>query len=156
MSYILGWRSKGRLKQAKPDLRRVIKRAIEITPVDFTVLEVLRSVKRQRELYESGASKTMNSRHLTGHAADLGAFVGGRVSWDWPLYYDIARAVRKAAIEIGVEITWGGVWDKPLNELSEDLEGEVQNYIRRKRDSGKKAFMDGPHFQLSWEKYPIE
>lgn len=154
MSFFLGLRSKARLMGAHVDLQEVISLAIKYTQVDFTVLEVKRSEKRQKQLVASGASKTMNSRHLTGHAADLGALVGGRVSWDWPLYYEIARSVQRAAKKLGVEITWGGVWDRPLNSLSDDLEEEVIKYQRRRKAKGKKAFLDGPHFQLSWDKYP--
>jgi peptidoglycan L-alanyl-D-glutamate endopeptidase CwlK len=127
MGYKLGLRSKQRLKGVHPDLVAVVKRAIEISDVDFTVLEGMRSVDRQRELVAKGASTTMNSRHLTGHAVDLGAWVGGTVRWDWPLYHKISNAVKKAAKELDVEIVWGGDWKK---------------------------FPDGPHFQLDWGAYP--
>ena len=127
MGYKLGLRSKQRLKGVHPDLVKVVKRAIEISEVDFTVLEGLRSVDRQRKLVDKGASTTMNSRHLTGHAVDLGAWVGGSVRWDWPLYHKIAAAMKQAAKEEGVYIDWGGDWTK---------------------------FHDSPHFQLDWGKYP--
>lgn len=127
MGYKLGLRSKQRLKGVHPDLVKVVKRAIEISEVDFTVLEGLRSVDRQRKLVDKGASTTMNSRHLTGHAVDLGAWVGGTVRWDWPLYHKIAAAMKQAAKEEGVIMEWGGDWAK---------------------------FPDGPHFQLNWEEYP--
>lgn len=125
--YKLGARSLKRLEGVHPDLVAVVKRAIEITPVDFTVLEGLRTADRQEELVRAGASKTMRSRHLTGHAVDLGAYVGGEVRWDWPLYHDIAAAMKQAAIDVGVKIEWGGDWE---------------------------SFKDGPHFQLSWRRYP--
>ena len=154
MSFFLGLRSNIRLSGAHIDLQDVVRLAITYTKVDFTVLEVLRSLKRQRQLVDSGASKTMKSRHLTGHATDLGALVGGKIRWDWPLYYEIARAMQRAAKKLGVRITWGGVWDRDLNDLSDDLETEVANYVRRRKDKGKKAFLDGLHFQLSWDQYP--
>lgn len=127
MGYKLGLRSKQRLKGVHPDLVAVVKRAIEISEVDFTVLEGMRSEKRQAELLAKGASTTMRSRHLTGHAVDLGAYVDGSVRWDWPLYHKIAAAMKQAAKEQGVAMEWGGDWAK---------------------------FPDGPHFQLNWEKYP--
>lgn len=127
MGYKLGLRSKQRLKGVHPDLVKVVKRAIEISEVDFTVLEGIRSEKRQAELLAKGASTTMRSRHLTGHAVDLGAYVDGSVRWDWPLYHKIAAAMKQAAKEEGVHMEWGGDWAK---------------------------FPDGPHFQLNWEKYP--
>lgn len=125
--YVLSKKSLDRLTGVHPDLVRVVKRAIEITPVDFAVLEGVRSKARQEQLVKAGASQTMNSRHLTGHAVDLGAYVSGSVRWDWPLYYKIADAVKQAAAELGVPIEWGGDWRK---------------------------FKDGPHFQLPHKEYP--
>ena len=127
MSYALGERSRQRLEGVHPDLVQVVERAIQITPVDFTVLEGLRTIQRQQELLASGATTTLKSRHLTGHAVDLGALVGGKVRWDWPLYHKIAAAVKQAAKEVGVPIEWGGDW---------------------------KTFKDGPHYQLPWRAYP--
>lgn len=127
MSYTLGARSKSRLKGVHPDLVRVVERAITITPVDFTVLEGVRTLARQKTLKASGASQTLNSRHLNGHAVDLGAWVDGQVDWSWPLYHKIAAAMKEAASLEGVPIEWGGDW---------------------------KRFKDGPHFQLPWKAYP--
>lgn len=123
-----GSRSLSRMEGLHPDLIRVLKRAIELTPVDLTVLEGKRTLERQKELYRKGASKTLNSRHLTGHAADIAPlYDDGTVSWDWPLYYRIEPAMRDAARELGVNIEWGGDWQ----------------------------FKDGPHWQLPWEEYPV-
>lgn len=129
MAYKLGEISLDRLRHVHPDLVRVVKRAIEITDVDFTVLEGLRTLDRQKQLVASGASTTMNSRHLTGHAVDLAPVVDGKVSWDWPLYHRIAKAVKQAAKELGVPVEWGGDW---------------------------KSFKDGPHWQLPWKRYPAD
>lgn len=123
----LGLRSRLRLRGVHADLVRVVERAIEISTVDFTVLEGVRTVDRQRELVAAGASRTMNSRHITGHAVDLGALVGGKVRWDWPLYREIAKAVKEAAVELAIPVEWGGDW---------------------------KSFKDGPHFQLARSQYP--
>lgn len=109
-----------------PDLRKVVERAIEISEIDFTVLEGMRTLARQRQLVAAGASKTMNSRHLTGHAVDLGAMVGGKIRWDWPLYAIVAKAMKAAAKELGVPLEWGGDW---------------------------RTFKDGPHFQLPFKHY---
>lgn len=127
MTYRLGNRSKERLEGVHPDLIKVVERAIEITEQDFTVLEGLRSITRQKALKLRGASTTLRSRHLTGHAVDLGAYVDGEVRWDWPLYYTIADAMKQAALELKVDMEWGGDW---------------------------KSFPDGPHYQLSWKTYP--
>jgi len=125
--YKLGARSKQRLKGVHDDLVRVVERAIEITTVDFTVLEGLRDPERQKTLMESGASQTLNSRHITGHAVDLGAWVDNQVDWSWPLYHKIATAMKEAAQELDVAIVWGGDW---------------------------RTFKDGPHFELDRKAYP--
>lgn len=125
--YTLGARSKSRLKGVHPDLVKVVERAIQITTVDFTVLEGVRDPQRQRTLVESGASQTLNSRHITGHAVDLGAWVDDQVDWSWPLYHKIAAAMKEAAKQVGVPIEWGGDW---------------------------RTFKDGPHFQLPRKEYP--
>ncbi len=127
MSFRLGKRSLKRLEGVHPDLVTVVHAAIKITKIDFTVLEGMRTLVRQEKLVASGASKTMNSRHLTGHAVDLGAWVDRRVAWDWPLYYQIAAAMKAAAADLRVEIDWGGDW---------------------------RSFKDGPHWQLNWQAYP--
>jgi len=123
----LGKRSIERLQGVHPDLVKVVERAIEMSPVDFTVLEGLRSPERQQTLVASGASQTLNSRHITGHAVDLGAWVDNQVDWSWPLYHKIANAMKAAANELGVTIVWGGDW---------------------------KTFKDGPHFELDRKYYP--
>lgn len=127
MTFRLSQKSLDRLSGVHPDLVSVVKRAIEITECDFAVLEGVRSRARQEQLFKAGASKTMNGRHLTGHAVDLGAYVNGSVRWDWPLYYKIADAMKQAAAELEVPLTWGGDW---------------------------KSFPDGPHFELPWDEYP--
>lgn len=126
MTFKLSQKSIDRLSGVHPDLVSVVKRAIEITEVDFAVLEGVRSLARQEQLYAAKATTTMNSRHLTGHAVDLGAYVG-QIRWDWPLYYKVADAMKKAAAELKVPIEWGGDWKK---------------------------FKDGPHFQLPHKEYP--
>lgn len=153
MTYELSKRSKDRLSGVHPDLVRVVEKAISISDIDFTVLEGVRSIARQEQLVKSGASQTMRSRHITGHAIDLGAYVAGQVRWDWPLYYKLAEAVKQAAIELSTPIVWGGVWDKLLNDLG-DTEDEVAQYVVRRKALGKKAFIDGPHFELSRKEYP--
>ena len=118
-------RDRTRLAGVHPDLVRVVERAR--TYADFIVTEGLRTEARQRELFAKGASTTLRSRHLTGHAVDLAALVGREVRWDWPLYDKLGAAMKRAAAEEQVAITWGGDWAK---------------------------FRDGPHFELEWKRYP--
>ncbi len=127
MSIILSERSLSRLDGVHADLVRVVKRAAATSNIDFTVLEGLRSLERQKTLVARGASKTMKSRHLTGHAVDLAPFVDGQVVWAWPLYHKLAVIVKAAAVDEHVPIEWGGSWVK---------------------------FRDGPHWQLPWGTYP--
>lgn len=123
----LGAKSLSRLEGVHPDLVKVVKLAIELSDVDFTVTEGMRTLERQRQLLAAGASKTMNSRHLTGHAIDLAPLIGGKVSWDWPPFYKIADAMKRASNSLGVPLVWGGDW---------------------------KSFKDGPHFELDRKVYP--
>lgn len=153
MAYKLSKRSLSRLEGVHADLVKVVTTAIEITQVDFTVLEGLRTVARQRQLVASGASQTMNSRHITGHAVDLGAFVGGQVRWDWALYYKIGEAMRIAAIETGVPIVWGAAWHDELNNFDNAEEGS-DAYVSLRRSQGRRPFMDGPHYELARRVYP--
>lgn len=127
MAYKLGGQSEMLLRGVHPDLVKVVRRAIEITKIDFKVLEGVRSVARQRELVKKGASKTMKSRHIHGFAVDIAPFVDGQVRWDWPLYFDLAATMKQAAKDVGVTVEWGGDW---------------------------KTFKDGPHWQLPARKYP--
>lgn len=127
--FVLGKRSKDNLKGVHPDLVKVVELAIQRTKQDFVVIEGLRTKERQAELLKKGATRTLNSRHLTGHAVDMVPWVNGNVSWDWKFYSEIRSAMMQAAGELGVEIEWGGNWD---------------------------SFKDGPHWQLPWSKYPIQ
>lgn len=149
----LSSRSEQRLSEVHPDLQKVVRLAIRRSKIDFTVLEGLRSATRQKQLVAQGKSKTLDGRHITGHAVDLGAYVGGQVSWDWEHYYRLAEAMRDAAVELGVPIVWGGVWDKRLN-LLHDTKLAVADYVKSRKAVGRDAFIDGPHFELDRKEYP--
>jgi len=135
------------------DLRKVILRAVPLSPHEFVITEGMRTRERQVELVKAGASKTMNSRHLTGHAVDLAPVIGGYVRWDWPLFFDLARAVQHAAIELNIVIEWGGCWCR-LNEQV-PVETLHARYVNECHTNHKRPFMDGPHFQLPWDTYRI-
>jgi len=124
MTYKLGTRSLQNLSGVHPDLVAVVKRAIQITEQDFTVIEGVRNIERQRELYRKGASKTLNSRHLTGHAVDM---VPWPIDWnDLDRFEVVSEAMKAAAEELNIPIVWGGDW---------------------------KSFYDGPHFELNRKNY---
>lgn len=124
ISFKLSNKSLKKLSGVHPDLVRVVKQAIILTPIDFAVTEGLRTIERQKLLVESGASMTMNSQHLVGRAVDLVALVDGDVRWDWPLYHKLAQAMKAAADYCMIKICWGGDWEN---------------------------FKDGPHFELARE-----
>lgn len=116
MTFALGPRSLARLERVHPDLVRVVKEAIVESPVDFTVIQGLRTLDEQKAFVDAGKSQTMHSRHLTGHAVDLGAWVNGEVSWDAEHYPRIATAVVGTGQRLGVPIIWGGAW-RTLKDL---------------------------------------
>jgi len=116
MTYKLGIRSLQNLSGVHPDLVAVVKRAIQITEVDFTVIEGIRSRERQKQLVAKGASKTMNSRHITGHAVDIAPWP---ITWEEEAFIPIVEAMKQAADELGIAVVhghdWG--WDSPHHQL---------------------------------------
>ena len=127
MSFCLSERSRARMRGVHPALVGVIEAAIRTTPVDFLVTEGLRTPARQASLVRAGASRTLDSRHITGHAVDVAAVVDGAIRWDWPLYPRIAEAIKAAAKANGVALVWGGDWPR---------------------------LRDGPHFELDRKRFP--
>lgn len=127
-AFILSQRSLTNLEEVNPILVSCVLRAIQITEQDFFVGEGLRSWSRQKALVDSDASRTMNSRHLTGHAVDLHPHPykgdhdqdGIPNSDDWDAYEPIVWAMREAAEELKVDLThgWDWGWDAPHHELS--------------------------------------
>lgn len=155
MTFELGKRSRAELVGVHPDLVRVVERALELTTVDFAVHDGKRTPEEQKILVAQGASQTMKSRHLTGHAVDLVPVINGKLRWEWPPIYTIARAMKQAAVELSIPIRWGGCWGR-LNELEEPLEDRVADYVQARKALGKSAFLDGPHYELSSDVYPAE
>lgn len=127
MRWSLSSRDLERLAPLHPDLVKVVRAAALASPEPFVVLEGIRSAARQAQLVIAGASQTLNSRHLTGHAVDIAPLLKGKVSWHWPHYRKLAPYVKAAAREYGVALDWGGDWE---------------------------TFPDGPHWQLNWLHYP--
>jgi peptidoglycan L-alanyl-D-glutamate endopeptidase CwlK len=122
-------RSEARLRGVHPHLIAVVRRCAEIGGMPFIVTEGVRTLMRQAELVRAGASRTMKSRHLTGHAVDLAVLLDDEVRWDWPLYHQLAAKMKASARALAISLEWGGDWT---------------------------SFPDGPHFQLPWREYPDE
>jgi len=152
-AFTLGKRSLTELQGVHAELVAVVHRAIELSAQDFSVHDGLRTIGEQQELVAKGASTTMDSRHLTGHAVDLVPYINGKLRWEWPPIYIIADAVRVAARGMAVSIRWGGAWDVDFTASDDSPEDLVADYIRRRQAKKLKAFIDGPHYELPMAKY---
>lgn len=150
MAFRLSSNSLKKLEGVDPKLVSVVKRAIEITKVDFAVTEGLRSQATQKKYVAQGKSQTMNSKHITGDAVDLVAYVGSKISWELNLYDNIADAMKQAAKEQGVSLKWGASWNIPdITQWNGTMEDAMNHYIDTRRSEGKRPFIDGPHFELT-------
>jgi peptidoglycan L-alanyl-D-glutamate endopeptidase CwlK len=126
MTFALSQRSKDRLKGVHPDLVKVIEEAIKESPLDFSISEGLRTKDRQKVLFDSGKSQTMNSRHITGHAIDFAVIKDGEVTWDLKYYRIVTDHIKKVAKQLDIPIVCGIDWV---------------------------SFVDGPHIELHRSKY---
>jgi len=150
MAFQLSSRSLTKLEGVQDELHLVVSKAISITSIDFGVICGIRTKDEQRELVNKGASQTMKSRHITGEAVDLMAYLGSRGSWELNLYDNIADAMKEAAIESDVSIKWGAAWNVPdIRDWSGSMEEAMNYYIDERRSQGRRPFIDGPHFELS-------
>ena len=151
MTYTLGPASTAKLATVHPRLRGVIQRTIGLTTQDFTVVQGLRTQAEAKANTAKGTSRTTHSLHLMqpdgyAHAVDLAAWISGELAYE-PLssFYLIATAVRQAARDLNVTVRWGCVWDRNLNDLSENLAMEVSAYQVRHAGSD---LVDAGHFEL--------
>jgi peptidoglycan L-alanyl-D-glutamate endopeptidase CwlK len=143
-------RSLQRLEGVKPELVEVTKTALELSSIDFGITCGLRTVQEQRALVAKGASKTMKSKHITGDAVDVVAYIGKRISWELSLYDNIADAFKAAAMEHEVRIRWGAAWNIPdIREWDGTMQDAMNYYIDARRSQGRRPFIDGPHFELN-------
>jgi peptidoglycan L-alanyl-D-glutamate endopeptidase CwlK len=150
MPFQLSQRSIDKLVGVDPKLVEIVKRAIEITTVDFGVIEGLRTRERQIELFEKGASQIREGgTHVAGKAVDLMAYLGERGSWELNLYDNIADAMKQAALEKNVAVRWGAAWNVPdIRQWNGTMEEAMNHYIDTRRKQGQRPFIDGPHFEL--------
>ena len=135
---MLNAKSEARLRGVHPLLVKVVHRAAELCDcagLNIQITEGVRDKERQEFLFNTGKSRTMNSRHLTGHAIDICIYEDGTLTWNFTSYQRAARLFYLAAKELGVDIDWGGDWNE--NGRSDD-----------------ERLVDGPHFELNRSKYP--
>ena len=144
-----------RLAGVHPDLVRVVRNAAEGgARFRVTADGGVRTLEQQRRLFNSGATKTMDSRHLTGHAVDVVPLDGeGEISWDWSLFFPLADAFRAASLAESVPVVWGGAWGQLMGDYANAKTGRAA-YEARMREQGRKPFLDGPHFELFRARYP--
>lgn len=154
MAYSLSSRSMAKLEGVHPNMVKVVKRAIELTKVDFGVTYGVRTLEEQEKLVASGRSQTMKSKHLIqesgySHAVDVVAYDGSEVIWEINVYDDICDAFKAAAIENNVGIKWGAAWSEgDIRHYPGTAEDAMNKYIDLRRSQGKRPFIDGPHFEL--------
>ena len=150
MGFTLSQRSLDRLDGVNEDMVRVVKKAIDVSKIDFGVICGLRTVEEQEALLAKGASQTMKSKHLDGLAVDLMAYIGGRASWELNVYDDIADAMKEAAKLENVGIRWGAAWQiDDMRTWEGTMEEAMNAYVDLRRGQGRRPFIDGPHFELS-------
>lgn len=156
MAFVFGAKSRAELKGVHPRMVAFAERTLALSTQDFSVHDGLRTSAEQAEYMRTGASQTLNSKHLRqadgfGHAVDLVPFINGKPRWEWPPIYVIAAAAKRAARELNVRVRWGGCWE-PLDAIQGDTPAEMERavaaYGARRRAAGKKVFTDGPHFEL--------
>lgn len=121
MAWKFGKKSKERLAGVKKPLQDLFNAAILNSPYDFSITCGLRTVEEQRILFNTGKSRTMKSKHLTGDAVDIAVLVDGKVTWDFRYYREVAAHILATANRLNIRVAWGGHW---------------------------KSFLDGPHFEL--------
>lgn len=157
MEFSLSARSLDKLRGVNPNLQAVVRRAIKRTKIDFGVIEGVRTLERQQELFDSKASQTMKSKHLAdeegfGRAVDLMAYVNGRGCWELNVYDEIADAVKESAIEADVAVRWGCAWHiANICDFDGSMEAAMNEYIDLRRSENRRPFLDAPHFELNNE-----
>jgi len=150
MSFKLSTRSLTKLQGVDERLVAVVRRAIEITTVDFGVVDGVRTPKQQMEYFKKGVSQiSVGGKHVEGKAVDLMAYVGARGSWELNLYDNIADAMKQAAIENNVAVRWGAAWNVgDIRMWRGTMEEAMNYYIDTRRKQNKRPFIDAPHFEL--------
>lgn len=105
-------KSFAQLAGVRPELISVATLALARSPIDFGVIDGVRTIEEQEEYVAKGVSWTMDSKHLDGRAIDIMAYVNGVGRWEHAPYEVIAESFKSAAADAGVSIIWGGDWEQ--------------------------------------------
>lgn len=109
------------------DLVRLCYLALKYSPYDIGITSSKRTIEEQEVLFKNGDTWTMDSKHLiqpdgTVHAIDFIVYTKDGVSWKKGHYRKVIQAFVRAAIELGIQVEFGGLWesvfDGPHVELS--------------------------------------
>lgn len=145
-------RSARELEGVHPDLVQVVVLGLEKSAVDFGVIDGLRTLKEQKIYVQRGVSQLLKSKHLPqvdtyGHAVDLVPYINGKYRWELPLCFEVAEAVRDAAVELNIVLRWGGCWNVITNK-TQSPETLCDGYIEHCRANSLRPFVDAPHFEI--------
>ncbi|MCS3505459.1 M15 family metallopeptidase [Achromobacter sp. JUb104] len=152
--FVLSAGSKKELLRVHEALVSIVEKAVQLSVQEFAVHDGIRTIAEQQQMVQRGASQTLDSRHVSGHAVDLVPYINGKLRWEWPPIYLIADAMRIGAQELKIPLRWGGAWDVDFTNSTELPEDLVANYVARRKKQGLSAFIDGPHFELQRSQYP--
>jgi peptidoglycan L-alanyl-D-glutamate endopeptidase CwlK len=144
-------RTEANLVGVKDDIA-VIAREVALE-IPSCVTEGVRKLDRQKYLLGTGASSTLNSRHLTGDAVDQAPLdANGEICWDWDLVYEVAEVWRRRAKAHAFPCRWGGAWDIDFTASTKPCKQLAEEYQARRKAAGKKILFDGVHFERRREK----
>ncbi|MFA5299697.1 MAG: M15 family metallopeptidase [Lutibacter sp.] len=106
------------LEGVEPSLIDFIKECIKDSPHDFGIPESggVRTPEHQHSLYLGGFSLcdgyNRKSKHQTGKAFDIYAYVNGKASWNTAYLTQIGQHIKKKAQDLNFPIVWGGDFKK--------------------------------------------
>ena len=131
--------NEGRFSGVDQRLVDIAQEACQVLPFDVIVVEGVRTIQRQRDLYAQGRTKpgkvvtwTMNSKHIDGLAVDLAPYdhETKQILWgDVLKFNDLIRSMLRIAAAHKVKIRSGADWNQ-------------NGVLRENRET------DSPHFEL--------
>ena len=112
-----------RLKGVHPNLIRLLLEVNKTIPLYALADGGCRSLDKQKELYQTGKSKTLLSKHIPlkdtkgndefGRAADVAPYYDKKVNWDEiPDFAYMCGFIKATAMNMGIKIRQGCKWDE--------------------------------------------